>query len=327
MLRQGGGMEIFMKGNLATAQGYVKPSFGSRLKADFRGNYQLYIMLIPVVAYFLLFHYKPMYGAIIAFKDFNPRKGVLGSEWVGLEHFASFITDPYFGRIVGNTLIISLSTLIFGFPAPIILALLMNEIRCNIFKRTVQTLTYLPHFISLVVICGMIRDFTMDNGVITVFLSYFGFPRETMLNKPNLFVPVYVISEIWQTVGWGSIVYLAALTGIDMELYEAAELDGAGRWKQTLHITLPSIVPTIMVMLILRMGSMLNVGYEKIILLYNEAIYSTSDVISSYVYRRGLLQNDYSFSTAVGLFNSVINFALLIAANQISKRANDSSLW
>ncbi|MCI9626727.1 MAG: sugar ABC transporter permease [Clostridia bacterium] len=320
-------MEIFMKGSLATAQGYVKPSFGSRLKADFRGNYQLYIMLIPVVAYFLLFHYKPMYGAIIAFKDFNPRKGVLGSDWVGLEHFASFITDPYFGRIVGNTLIISLSTLIFGFPAPIILALLMNEIRCNLFKRTVQTLTYLPHFISLVVICGMIRDFTMDNGVITVFLSYFGFPRETMLNKPNLFVPVYVISEIWQTVGWGSIVYLAALTGIDMELYEAAELDGAGRWKQTIHITLPSIIPTIMVMLILRMGSMLNVGYEKIILLYNEAIYSTSDVISSYVYRRGLLQNDYSFSTAVGLFNSVINFLLLIAANQISKRANDSSLW
>ncbi len=316
-----------MKASVSPTQGYITPRFGARLRADFRSNYQLYIMLIPVVAYFLLFQYKPMYGAIIAFKDFNPRKGILGSEWVGLEHFISFFTDPYFGRILGNTLTISLTTLVFGFPAPIILALLMNEIRCNWFKRTVQTLTYLPHFISLVVICGMIRTFTMNNGVITIFLSYFGFPRETMLNKPELFVPIYVISEIWQTVGWGSIVYLAALTGIDMELYEAAEIDGAGRWKQTIHITLPSIVPTIMVMLILRMGSVLGVGYEKIILLYNEAIYSTSDVISSYVYRRGLLQSDYSYSTAVGLFNSVINFILVIAANQISKRASESSLW
>lgn len=316
-----------MKSGVSISEGYAEPRFGARLRADVRSNYQLYIMLIPVIAYFLLFHYKPMYGAIIAFKNFNPRKGIWGSEWVGMEHFISFFTDPYFGRILGNTLVISLTTLVFGFPAPIILALMMNEIRCNWFKKTVQTLTYLPHFISLVVICGMIRTFTMNNGVITTLLSYFGFAKETMLNKPELFVPIYVISEIWQTVGWGSIVYLAALTGIDMELYEAAEIDGAGRWKQTLHITLPSIAPTIVVMLILRMGSVLGVGYEKIILLYNEAIYSKADVISSYVYRRGLLQSDYSYSTAVGLFNSVINFVLVVAANQISKRASDSSLW
>lgn len=296
-------------------------------KKDFKMNWTLYLLILPVIAYYLVFCYKPMYGALIAFQNFSPAKGFLKSEWVGFQHFIDFFQDPYFFRILKNTLVISVSSLLFGFPAPIILAILINEISNNKFKRTVQTITYLPHFISLVVICGLIKDFVADKGIITSIYATFTGERINLLTKENLFVPIYVISEIWQGVGWGSIVYLAAMMGIDQELYEAAKIDGAGKWRQVINITIPSIVPTIVIMLILRMGSLLSVGFEKIILLYNATIYSTSDVISSYVYRIGLQDQNWSYSAAVGLFNSVINFVLLVTANQISKRVNDTSLW
>ena len=226
-----------------------------------------------------------------------------------------------------NTLRISLSCILFGFPAPIVLALLLNELRNAKFAKVVQNFTYLPHFISLVVACGLIRNFTADTGVIPYFLSLFGFEPKSLLNYPDYFVPIYVLSNIWQEVGWGSIIYLAALTNVDVALYEAAMLDGANKWKQVIHITLPSIIPTIIIMLILRVGSVLNVGYEKIILLYNGSTLPVADVISTYVYRKGLLELNWSFSTAVGLFNSVINLIFLLSTNYISRKTNDVGLW
>lgn len=302
-------------------------TFSWKLKRDLRKNWSLYILIIPVLVFYILFCYKPMYGAIIAFKNYKPNLGIMGSELVGLKHFRDFLGNPYFGRILKNTLIISFGTLLFSFPAPIILALMLNELRGKWFPRVVQTCSYLPHFISLVVICSLIKEFTASNGVINDFLVLFGIPRETMLNNPKLFVPIYIISDIWAGIGWGSIIYMAALTGVDQSLYEAAEMDGAGRWRQTLTVTLPCIAPTIITMLILRIGSLMNVGYEKIILLYNPATYKTADVISSFVYRKGLIERGYSYSTAVGLFNSVINCVLLFLSNQFSKKINGTSLW
>ena len=304
-----------------------KQSFWERVVKDFKLNRSLYIMILPIIIYYILFQYKPMYGIIIAFKNFNPSDGILGSPWVGLKYFKEFISGIYFTRTLRNTIVINIANLIFGFPAPILLALLINELKNKLFSKTVQTISYLPHFISLVVVCGMIIDFTRDTGVIGDITALFGGERTTMLTQPQFFLPVYVVSDIWQSVGWGSIIYLAALAGIDQELYEAAVVDGANRWKQTIHITIPSILPTIITLLILRIGNMLNLGFEKIILLYNPAIYETSDVISSYVYRKGLQEFNFSFSSAVGLFNSIINFILLMTANKISKKFNDLSLW
>lgn len=294
---------------------------------DVRKNKYIYIMAVPVLLYYLLFHYLPMYGAIIAFKDFSPGLGIFGSEWVGLKNFESFFQGPYFLRVLRNTVVINIYQLLFGFPAPIILALLLNEITHNGFKRVVQTVSYIPHFISIMVVCGLIIDFTSKSGVINDLLSMLGFERQSMLLNPGLFRPIYVLSGIWQEIGWGSIIYIAALSSIDTALYEAAHVDGANRWNQIVHITMPGIMPTIVILLILRIGSMMNVGFEKIILLYNPINYETADVISSYVYRKGLLEFSYSYSTAVGLFNSLINFTLLISANKISKRLNDTSLW
>ncbi|MCZ8514571.1 ABC transporter permease subunit [Paenibacillus filicis] len=284
-------------------------------------------MMVPVIAYYAIFHYTPMYGAIIAFKDYTPMRGILGSEWVGFDNFNAFFSSYYFWRILKNTVIISLYSLCFEFPAPIILAILINEVRNKVFKRWAQSITYMPYFISLVVICGMIKDFTNAGGIINTLLTYVGGDGKALLQKPELFRTVYIVSEIWQKIGFESIIYIAALMSIDQEQYEAARMDGANRWKQIWHITLPGILPTIAIMLILRMGSLLNVGWEKIILLYNPSIYDTSDVISSFVYRKGLLENGWSYSSAVGLFNSVINLILLITANRISRKVNESSLW
>jgi putative aldouronate transport system permease protein len=287
----------------------------------------LYIMVLPVVLYYLLFHYKPMYGALIAFKDYAPMKGILGSPWAGFKHFSDFFTSFYFWRVLRNTLVISFNSLLFAFPAPIILALLINELRSRWFSRSVQSITYMPHFVSLVVFCGLIRDFTMDSGVVNQVLALFGWKPVTMLSIPRLFVPVYVVSDIWKEVGWGSIIYLAALAGIDPQLYEAARIDGASRVRQTWHVTLPGIAATAVIILILRVGHIMSVGFEKIILLYNPAIFETADVISSFVYRKGLQEFSWSFSAAVGLFNSAINFSFLIAANWISRRMQETSLW
>lgn len=304
-----------------------KQGFVHRLGKDLYKNRFIYFMALPVIAYYIVFQYVPMYGATIAFKDFTPIKGILGSPWIGFQNFTDFFNDVYFGRILSNTLLISLYNLIFGFPTPIILALLLNEVRKNGFKRFVQSVTYLPHFISVMVLCGLIVDFTSRNGIINDLLAFMGMERTTMLLRPELFRTIYVGSNIWQELGWGSIIYLAALAGIDQDLYEAAKIDGAGRFKQMLHITLPGIMPTIVILFILRMGSMMNVGFDKIFLLYNPITYETSDVISTYVYRKGILESNYSFSAAVGLFNSVINFVLLVITNKLSKKVNETSLW
>lgn len=301
--------------------------FSVRLKKDLKRNRNLYIMIIPIILFYLIFHYKPMYGALIAFKNYIPSKGFLGSEWVGFKYFSDFLQSHYFWRILKNTLTVSVSNLIFGFPAPLIFALLLNEIGSTGFKKTVQTITYLPHFISMVVICGMIKTFTLDTGIINYFVELLGGTRVTMLNEPSLFVPIYVLSSIWQDIGWGSIIYIAAIAGIDPTLYEAAQIDGASRLRQVWSVTLPGILPTVIVLLILRIGNLLSVGYEKVILLYNPAIYETADVISSFVYRKGLMELNWSYSSAVGLLNSVINCILLFVANFISNKVSDTALW
>jgi putative aldouronate transport system permease protein len=299
----------------------------SLLSKDIKKNKYVYMMAVPVVIYYFIFHYMPIYGTIIAFKDFSPGKGIFDSAWVGLKHFENFFSSFYFWRLIKNTMLISVLNLIFGFPAPVILALLLNEVGNKLFKRSVQTVTYLPHFISLVVVAGIIRDFTASRGIINDIIVWLGGTRGALLQKPSLFRTIYISSEIWQHTGWGAIIYMAALAGIDQEQYEAAVIDGANRFRRLIHITIPGIMPTIVILFILRMGRMLSVGFEKIILLYNPAIYETADVISSFVYRRGLQEFDWSFSTAVDLFNSVINFILIVLANRISRKLNESSLW
>lgn len=298
-----------------------------RLRRDWIRNRSLYVMVIPVLLFYLLFHYKPMYGAIIAFKDYTPALGVAKSPWVGLANFIRFFKSVYFVRLIKNTILLSVYNLIFGFPAPIILALLLNEVRNKHFKNITQTITYLPHFISLIVVTGMLTDFSMTSGLFNDIIAFFGGERSPLLQNPKLYRTMYVASGIWQQVGWGSIIYLSALAGVDQQLYEAASIDGAGKWKQLLNVTIPGIAPTIIIMLIMRMGSLMNMGYEKTILLYNPSTYDTADIISSYIYRVGLLEQDWSYSTAVGLFNSVINFGLLIFTNKMSKKYSETSLW
>ncbi|WP_408637998.1 ABC transporter permease [Paenibacillus sonchi] len=292
-------------------------------------NRYLYLMLLPTVLYFLIFEYKPMYGAIIAFKDFNPFSGVAGSPWVGFKNFEKFFESYYFFRLLKNTFLMSFYSLLFIFPASLAFALLLNELRLKKLKSVLQTVSYLPHFISLIVICGMIIDFTKPGGIINSLLLGIGIISEPIqfLILPEWFRTIYVGSGMWQSLGWNSIIYLAALSGINPSLYEAAVVDGAGRWKQLTHITLPGILPTVLILLILNVGTLLNVGWDKIILLYNPGTYVTADVISTFVYRRGVMEADYSFSAAVGLFNSVINFTLLVLANRISRKTTENSLW
>ncbi len=312
-------------------EGYEGVYF-TRLKRDLYKNRIAYLMFLPVLIYYLIFCYKPMYGLIIAFKNFVPFKGIVGSPWAdhyGFEHFLAFFNSIYFTRLLKNTLVISITSLLVTFPAPIILALLLNEVRSKKYKGLIQTLTYLPHFISLVVICSMVRMFVDFDGFITQTLASLGFVDGSlsMLSNKDYFVSIYVTSGLWQTIGWSAIIYISALAGIDQELYEAARIDGANRWKQTIHVTLPGIMITIIMMLIMRIGTIMSVGYEKIILLYNPGIYETADVISSYVYRKGLLEANWSFAAAVGFFNSIISVFLVVTANKISKRVTDMGLW
>lgn len=287
----------------------------------------VYLMALPVLAYYILFHYAPMYGASIAFKHYIPSRGIQASAWVGLKHFDSFFHSYYFERLIRNTLLISLYSIAFGFPAPILLALLLNEVKSSWYKRTVQTITYLPHFLSMTVICGMILNFFASSGAVNSILTALGGEKRAFLLDPGYFRSIYIGSDIWQGVGWGSIVYLAALSSIDPALYEAARIDGANRFHQAVHITIPGILPTIVVLFILRVGSMMNVGHEKIILLYNDMIMETSDVISTFVYRKGLLDANYSYSAAVGLFNSAINFGLVVLTNALSRAVKQTTLW
>lgn len=307
---------------------HLRANLARTIVKDWQRNKYVYFMLVPVVAYYLIFHYGPMYGVLIAFQDYNLAKGIGGSPWIGFENFERFFSSFNFGRTVFNTLMINGLDLLFGFPAPIILALLLNELRWNPFKVLVQSITYMPHFISTVVVVGILVDFLARDGVINNFLSgVFGIPPQAYLQLPDWFRPLFVGSGIWQNVGWGSIIYLAAISGIDPEQYDAAMVDGASRLQQIRHITLPGIMPTIIILLILRIGHMMAVGYEKILLMYNPITYETADVISTYIYRQGVLQGDYAFSTAVGLFNSVIDFALLLIANWFCHRVGDTSLW
>lgn len=302
-------------------------SFLQRVIRDAKLNKYVYLMLLPVVAYYAIFHYGPMYGIQIAFKDYSPALGFLDSPWVGFKYFEEFFNSHFFWRIVRNTLLLSLYELIFSFPAPIILALMLNELRHQLFKRAVQTITYIPHFISIVVIVGMMVDFLARDGLINNILSWFGVEAVAYLREPGWFRTLYISSGIWQGVGWGTIIYLAAISNIDPSLYEAAKVDGASKWRQVVHITIPGIMPVVIILLILQMGSIMSVSTDKILLMYNSSTYESADVIGTYVYRKGLLEANYSYSTAIGLFNSVINFALLILANTVSRRTSDSKLW
>lgn len=297
------------------------------VRADFVKNRTTYLLAVPGIIFYLIFCYLPIGGIIIAFKDYQPTLGIFSSPWVGLEHFRTFFGSVYFTRLLKNTVLLNLYGVVFGFPIPIILALMINEVRSPILKKSVQTMSYLPHFISLVVVCGIIIDFTSSNGLITGIVNFFGGNYKNMLTEPKLYRTIYICSDIWQGAGWGSIVYLAAISGLDMELYEAATIDGAKKWKQLIYITLPGIMPTIVVMFILRIGSIMSISADKTILLYNPSVYETADIISSYIYRKGLIENNQSFSTAVGLFNSLINCILVLSANYLSKKYTENGLF
>ncbi|WP_339293117.1 ABC transporter permease subunit [Paenibacillus sp. FSL W8-0187] len=307
---------------------HSKPeNFSTRVAKDFRRNSTIYLMLLPVVAFYAVFHYGPLYGLQIAFKNFSAGLGIWNSPWVGFQHFSDFFNGFFFERVVSNTIILGAYDLIFVFPASIVLALMLNEVRHRIFKRTVQSITYIPHFISVVVVVGMLVDFLSVDGLINHIITYFGGKPISFMRLPEWFRTIYTSSAIWQGIGWGSIIYLAAISNIDPSLYEAAKVDGAGRWKQMLQITLPGILPTVIILLILRIGSFMALQDEKILIMYNPVIYETADVIGTYVYRKGILEASYSYSAAVGMFNSLINFMLLIGANYLSKRFTDTKLW
>lgn len=297
------------------------------IAADVRRHPAVYAMFAPILVYFILFAYIPMTGIVMAFQEYEPSKGVAGSAWVGLQNFKDFFGSYYFWRLIRNTFLLSFLDLLVNFPIPILFALMLNEVNSRFFKRTVQTISYMPYFVSLVVICGIISEFSASDGVLSQIVRFFGGPPGNLLGKADWFRPIFIGSNMWQGMGYNSIIYLAALSGIDPELYEAATIDGAGRLRQTWSITLPCLIPTIAILLILRMGMMFNVGFEKVLLLYSPATYETSDIISTFTYRKGLLDMNFSFSTAVGIFNSLINTAMLLVANRLSKKFTESSLF
>ena len=286
----------------------------------------LYMLLLPSVAAVFIFHYIPIYGIQIAFKDFRTGLGIWGSEWVGLKHFISFIRYPYFKRIMWNTFWISLVSLC-TFPAPVIFALMLNEMKNVKLKKICQTITYAPYFVSVVVVCSMTILFLNRDGLINMILGFFGKGQTDWMSVPSAFAVIYAVTDLWQGLGWGTIIYLATLSGVSMELMEAAKIDGAGRLKIIWHVNLPYLKPTILTLFILRIGSLLSVGFEKTFLLQNALNLKASSVISTYVYEVGLKNQQYSYSTAVGLFNSVINIALLIIANTISRKVAKTGLW
>jgi putative aldouronate transport system permease protein len=303
-------------------------AFPHNIALDFRKNKLLYLMSLPIVIWFIIFCYVPMGGIMMAFEKFSPVKGLLGSSWIGLDNFVAFFQGPYFFRLMKNTVVLGVLDLIVGFPAPILFALLLNEISSKKFKKTVQTISYMPYFISSVVLCGLVMDFCASGGVLSnLVASVTNSDGRNLLGVSSYFRPIFILSNLWQGIGYGSIIYLASLSSVDQELYEAAVVDGANRMKQTLHITLPGIAPTIIIMLILRISTLLQVSSDKILLLYNPSIYNTADVINTYVYREGLQNYNYGLSAAVGLFNSLIATALLLITNRISAKCSDTSLF
>ena len=318
-----------LPGRIVTAR--PKRSLKEKLRwlaEHFRNEWQIYLMLAPAIVWFLIFLYKPMYGLQIAFKDYSIFRGVAASPWVGLEHFETLFSNDQFIRAVMNTIKISALNLLFGFPAPILLALMFNEILNATFKRTAQTIVYLPHFISTVIIAGIvITAFSPSAGIVNTILGWFGVDPIYFLTKPEWFRPIFVGTGIWQEAGFGSIVFLAAIAGVNPSLYESAVVDGASRWQMMWKITIPSIMPTIIIMLIIRIGNIMEVSFELIILLYQPATYSTADVVNTFVYRQGLQSGQYDLAAAAGLFNAVVAFVLVVIANSLSRRYSRTSLW
>lgn len=299
----------------------------SRIFTIIKKDWQLYSLLLLPILFLLVFRYLPMLGNIIAFRRFRPGGSMFGDEWVGLRYFKMFWNDPTFWNVLKNTIILGGVSSILTFPIPIIFALLLNEVQHNKFKKFVQTASYLPHFFSIVIVAGMVLQLTATTGVINQAVKFFTGNTIDFMQNPHWFRPIYIISGIWQGTGWGAILYLAALTNIDETLYEAAKIDGANRWKQTLYVTIPGILPTIVTMFILNIGSFLNVGFEKVMLLYNPLTYSTGDVISTYLYRIGLESSNFSYATAIGLFQSVVGLILIFTANFLSRKIVNTSLW
>ncbi|NHN28789.1 sugar ABC transporter permease [Paenibacillus sp. S3N08] len=291
-------------------------------------NLVLYVFLAPAAIYYLLFHYAPMYGTLIAFQDYNPFRGMSSSPWVGFKHFEAFFNSIYFYRLIRNTLLIGFYSILFGFTIPIVFALLLHEVKHPKFRNLIQSISYLPHFISTVVVAGLIVNFTSPStGFINGLIEFFGGTRIDFLRESGWFRTLYVSSGVWQTVGWSSIIYFASLTGISPSLYEAAEMDGASRWQKVWHISLPGIKPTIITILLLDLGRVMDVGFEKVYLLYNSTTYETADVLSTYVYRSGLEQQQYSFAASVGLFNSFLTFVFIIVCNRVARKLSGYSLW
>lgn len=314
-----------MRSNVAAINGGTAKGLRALLK--FRWYYY---MMVPGLVYYFLFEYLPMYGIVIAFQDFSLGKGILGSTWVGIKHFAKFFSLPNAWPIIRNTILINVYELAFSFPAPIVLALLFTELKSDRYRRIAQTISYLPHFISSVIVIGMVVNFlSPSSGVINhILVRVLGFKEPIFfLSKPEWFRPVFIATGIWQGVGWGTILYLAAIAGVNPELYEAAEIDGANRFQKILYVTLPAMFPVIVTLFVLNLGGMLSVGAQRIILMYNPLIYETADVINTYVYRRGILGADFSFATAVGLFQSVIGLILVVGANKIARTVSETSLW
>lgn len=298
------------------------------LKKDWIHNRSVYLLAVPILLYFIIWNYLPMVGIVLAFEDYSARGGFVFSEWIGLKNFVDFFKSYYLWRLLKNTVVLSVANLIVNFPAPIILALLLNELESELFKKVIQTISYMPFFISTVVICGIIVDFFSYNGALTMVLVKLGITEnKDLMAVKSYFRPIYILSGTWQGVGYGSIIYLAALSGVDQELYEAARIDGANRWQQTWHVTIPGIAPTVTIMLILQIGSLLSSSMEKIILIYRPLTYEVADTISTFVYRRGLIDGDFGYSTSVGLFNSFVNLMLLFMANSLSRKYSETSLF
>lgn len=305
-----------------------KPAASKTLFKFLKRDKYLLLMFLPIFVYFVVFKYLPMTGLIIAFKDFKPGHGIYFGDWVGLKWFLQFFNSPYAYRVIRNTVLISIYSLAFGFPVPIIFAVCITELKRSSIRRIYQTASYLPHFISTVILVGIITNFfSMNNGIVNSIISLLGGEKINFLNDPNYFRFLYVGSGIWQSFGFNSIIYIAAINSIDPTLFEVSKIDGITKFKQVYYITIPMIIPTIIILFILQLGQIMNVGFEKIFLMYNPVIYETSDVISTYVYRKGIEGYNYSFASAVGLFNSVINFIFVYIANRISRRVTQTSLW
>lgn len=324
-IRTNNGVDI-VKTDISGVRIKHNPEWGEAVR-NLKRDYSLYIMVIPLLAFLIVFSYMPLFGLQIAFKDYNLYRGIEESAWVGFDNFKHFFNLPDFARILRNTMVISVSSILIGFPIPIILALMFNEVKNTRFKVIGQTTVYLPYFISAVVIAGMVVNFLAPSGVINLAVQKLGGAQIYYLMRPEWFLPIYIFMTVWMQAGFNSIIYAAALAGIDQQLYEAAKIDGANRWKQLIHVTLPGISGTIITMLILRIGQMMAVSYENIILIYQPATFETADIINTYVYREGLVGGNYKVAVTAGMFNSVVSLVLVIAANAISRRVSETSLW